>query len=724
MRFIISTLFFLTIITTVSLAQATGTLRGTVALDSSGATLHGVSVTIIRLNRTVITDDNGKYEFLNVPAGKYEVHAHLDRAPDSIQSVEITSGGAAKIDFQIKLSGVRDQVTITATGNEETTFNSIQSVTTLGAIELTEKNPTSLGEALDHQLGVAKRSEGPGSSRPVIRGFDGDRVVILQDGMRVGGLGSQSGDHAEPIDVMSLDKIEVVKGPATLLYGSSAMGGVVNAITGHDSAHKGTHGYLTGVGSSNNYTGGGSGGIEFGSDKWLFWGNGGGLRSGEYSTPLGRVRNSYARETNGAGGIGYYAGKGFVNANYTFDSRFYGIPYDKAELKPEIIHLDMHRQSVQVKGGFHELESFFKGTQFKVQYNDYNHKEINSITNEVNTTFINKSLVYSALAEQKKIGKLSGSFGIWGMHRDYKSSGAEALAPPTIQNSFAGYALETFDFKHASLQFGSRIEHNGYAPVGKTARAFNGISAAVGIRVPLWEGGAFVANYGHSYRAPALEELYNHGPHGGNSTFEIGNDKLKRESNDGVDFSLRQQNTHFRGELNYYYYHIRDFVFLAPTGARDAVSGLIVANYAQGTSRYTGIEARADLNLNKNIWLQSSVDYVNAELTLSKTPLPRIPPLRGRLGVEGTFGNFRFVPELILSRAQDKIFPTETRTEGYATIGLTASYTIATQHLAQIFSLNAFNLGDKLYYNHLSFIKDFAPEVGRGVRLSYTLRFF
>ncbi len=723
MRYIFSTLFGLSIFISTIFAQSTGTLRGSVSLDSSGGTLHGVTVTIIRLNRKTVTDDNGKYEFLNVPAGKYEVHAHLDRAPDSVQNVEI-SGGDTTIDFQIKLSGVRDQVTITASGNEETTFNSIQSVTTLGAIELAEKNPTSLGEALDNQLGVAKRSGGPGSSRPVIRGFDGDRVVVLQDGMRVGGLGAQSGDHAEPIDVMSLDKIEIVKGPATLLYGSSATGGVINAITGHDAAHKGIHGYLTGVGSSNNYTGGGSGGIEFGTEKWLFWGGGGGVRAGEYQTPIGKVLNSYSRSSNGAGGFGYYASKGFFNANYTVDTRKYGVPYDSEEDEPELVHLQMKRQSVHLKAGLHDLESVFSGAQFKLQYNDYNHQEIDSATNVVNTNFINKSFLYSALAEQKRTGKLTGSFGIWGMHRDYKSVGAEALAPPTIQNAFAGYALETINFSRAALQFGGRFEHNGYTPVGKPARAFNGFSSAVGLRVPLWECGAFVANYSHSYRAPALEELYNIGPHPGNLTFEIGNTNLRRESNDGIDVSLRQQNNRFRGEVNYFYYHIKDFIFLAPTGETDDESGLVIANYSQGTSRYTGVEARADINLNKNIWLQSSLDYVNAQLTASQTPLPRIPPLRGRLGIEGTFGNFRIAPELILAHAQDKIFTTETRTAGYATFGLNASYTFATQHVAQIISFKAFNLSNKLFYNHLSFIKSFAPEIGRGVQLSYTLRFF
>jgi len=159
----------------------------------------------------------------------------------------------------------------------------------VGSLELARKNPVSLGEALDSELGVAKRSFGPGSSRPVIRGFDGDRVLVLQDGQRIGGLGSQSGDHAEPVDLLSQDRVEVVKGPATLLYGSSALGGVVNTISAHESAHECMRVYTTGIGSTNNYQGGGSAGIEYGKRNWLVWCNGGGQRAGDYETPLGRV---------------------------------------------------------------------------------------------------------------------------------------------------------------------------------------------------------------------------------------------------------------------------------------------------------------------------------------------------------------------------------------------------------------------------------------------------
>ena len=187
------------------LSQTSGTLKGTVTLDTSGKPVHNVSVTIIQLKRAAETDDNGQYEFLNVPPGTYDVVAHLDRVPDVVQTVQLAAGKAVTADFQIRLRVVGEQITITASGEGQTSFNSIQSVTSLTAVELAEKNPQSLGDALDHELGVSKRSFGPGTSRPVVRGFDGERVLILQDGNRIGSLGFQSGDHAEPIDVLNLE---------------------------------------------------------------------------------------------------------------------------------------------------------------------------------------------------------------------------------------------------------------------------------------------------------------------------------------------------------------------------------------------------------------------------------------------------------------------------------------------------------------------------------------
>ena len=175
----------------------------------------------------------------------------------------------------------------------------------------------------------------------------------------------------------------------------------------------------------------------------------------------------------------------------------------------------------------------------------------------IGTVFKNKTYLYDGMFNQQKTGRWSGSFGYWGMHRDYSATGEEVLTPPTLQNAVAAFALETFDLRRIILQFGGRVEHNGFTPEGLPNRSFNGASAAAGVRVPLWEGGAFVTNYSHSYRAPAIEELYNNGPHDGTLLFEIGDPNLQRELNDGIDLSLRHSAGRLRAEVNYYYYHIK-----------------------------------------------------------------------------------------------------------------------------------------------------------------------
>ncbi|MEW6734457.1 MAG: TonB-dependent receptor plug domain-containing protein, partial [Acidobacteriota bacterium] len=400
---ILSLLLGLLSIPPVVFGQSNGTVSGTVTLESSGKPVHNATVTIIQLKRSTNTDDNGHYEFTDVPAGKYDISAHLERVPDVVQTVTLVGDSAASIDFQLQLRVAGEQVVVTASGDEETSFNSIQSVTTVNALELSERNSQSLGEVLDHELGVAKRSFGPGSARPVLRGFDGDRVLVLQDGDRIGTLGFQSGDHAESVDILSLEKLEVVKGPATLLYGSNAIGGVVNAITGHDHALPGLSGYLTGVGSTNYYQGGGSAGIQYGTKNWLFWGGGSSQRTGDYNTPLGRVTNSYVFNKSGYGGVGYYPGLSFFTLNYTYDKKRYGIPFNTAEEDPEVVFLNPRRNSIQFTGGTREIGSFIDGVHVSLQYTDYRHEEKNGFTQEVNTAFKNKTFTYRGEFDEKRV---------------------------------------------------------------------------------------------------------------------------------------------------------------------------------------------------------------------------------------------------------------------------------------------------------------------------------
>jgi iron complex outermembrane receptor protein len=320
---------------------------------------------------------------------------------------------------------------------------------------------------------------------------------------------------------------------------------------------------------------------------------------------------------------------------------------------------------------------------------------------------------------------LSGSFGFEGFHRDYKTAGEEAIAPPVLSNMVSLFGLEELSLGGGvRFQFGGRYENNRYDPDSPDLdnRTFHGFSGSAGIQVPVWEGGNFLLSYTHSDRSPALEELYNNGPHPGNQTFEVGNPDLEKERGDGIEFSLRESADRVRGEVNFFYYNMGNFVYLAPTGEEE--DGLPVADYSQDDSRFLGGELGLDLGVHPNFWINLGLDAVSAQLKESETPLPRIPPLRGRLGFEVQYKGLQLKPEMILADAQSEIFSTETRTAGYALWNINASYTLAQQHLVHILSLNAFNLGDRLYRNHLSFIKEIAPEIGRGVRFSYTMRFF
>ena len=436
--------------------------------------------------------------------------------------------------------------------------------------------------------------------------------------------------------------------------------------------------------------------------------------------PVGVVENSKTRVTNSAIGAGHYGEKRFFSAGYGYDEGRYGVPF-AGELggEEEKIDLAFRRHHMRVSGGVNNPASFAEVFRLTLGYSDWQHKEIAG--GAVGTVFENRQANWRGVFEQRRKGRLSGSFGFSGAHRDYRPSGEEAVSPPVDQNNAAVFALEELTFEHVRFQAGGRVETNRYSPVGLRARSFTGFSGSAGANVELWKGGAAVANYTHSYRAPALEELYNNGPHVGNLTFEIGNPNLERERSNGIDLALRHHTHRLRGELNFFRYDIGNFVFLAPTGEFE--EGLRVADYLQAPSRFTGGEANLDVALYPDVWLNLGLDYVNARLK-DGPALPRIPPLRGRIGLDVRRGGWSLRPELLLANDQDRLFTPETRTAGYGVVNLAASYTLARQHAVHVFAVSVFNAGDRLYRNHLSFIKEQAPEIGRGVRFTFTVRVF
>jgi iron complex outermembrane receptor protein len=735
-------------------AQSNGKISGKVTYGGDNTILHDAAVQIVQLKRTAATDDDGNYEFTDIPPGRYTLLVHIEGFADATKIVDLKAGASETADFALQISSVRADVTVTASGTEQSVFDSFQSVNSVSSTQITERASTSLGEVLENETGVAKRSFGVGSSRPVIRGFDGDRVLVLQDGVRGGSLGSQSGDHGESVDPLSAERIEVVKGPGTLLYGSNALGGVVNVIGNDENeAHKGFRGFFTALAGTADRQGGLAGGLEYGFKNWLFRGNLSAQRSDNYATPLGIIPNSSSRSNTGSFGIGYYGRKAFVSGTFNSDIRRYGIPFaalfegGDGEAVPnslggelpfvdEDVDIRMRRYNFRINGGFRDLNnSILSSVNYNLDYTIYRHKEIETVegVDEVGTIFDNKTFSYRSVFEQTKRNRLTGRFGFEGFNRDYEINGAEQLIEGKVKHhSLAFFALEELDFERVKFQFGGRVERNSYRPENPALleRAFTGFSGGVGANFRLWKGGAFVANYTHSFRAPSLEELYNNGPHVGTISFEIGNETLRAEQSNGLDFSLRHQSDRLRITGDVYYYRINNFVFQAlqdadGDGQIDVIEGLPVRRYEQQDSSYMGAEISADYTINKYLVFLAGADTVRAELT-DGTPLPRIPPMRARLGADVRYKGLSVRPEGVFVGKRDEtdVFPLETPTGGYSLFNVAGSYTIGRQHFAHIFSFNAYNLTNRLYRNHLSFIKDLAPEIGRGIRFSYTVRFF
>lgn len=726
-------------------AQETGTVQGVVTIAATGEPAAGARVVVPRFGLFTTADETGRYVLERVPAGTHEILAQRGSLQSGRIQVEVLAHSTVTLELQVVESFMLEQITVTASasgvGTDRELFNS---VTTLTAEGLAENASPTLAAALEGQPGVAMRGFGPGAARPIVRGFDGDRVLIMQDGVRTGDLSSQSGDHGTTIDPTSLRRLEVVKGPATLLYGSNAIGGVVNAITNHDYYRTppptGVRGGVLLDGGTGNGQLGGNAWVQGGRKGWLFWGNGGYRETRDYDTPIGEVPNSSTELGNGSLGMGYFGSRAFFTLGATAETGDYGVPFaadfeggheeedegeephEEEEHEGENIRIEMQRTNFRGTFGLVNLDGFLDAVRASVNYSGWHHEEVHG--GEPETLFDNQTIVYRLDFDQASDRWWGGNFGIWGQYRDYETEGAEALSPPVIQNSFAAFVVEEFDLEAARVQLGLRFETARY-DVESTEdpdRTFAGVSSSLGINAPVGEHTNIYGNLTESYRMPALEELYNNGPHVGTLTYEVGNSNLNRELALGIDGGIKHDSDFLRAELSGYWYDITDYVFARLTG--EVEDGLQVGEFDQADARYRGFEARVDWRMVDDLWLNLRTDYVRANLEEDDTPLPRIPPFRIRGALDWHWKGFRVKPEVVWAAEQDRTYLNETSTDGYVLLNVLGSYVFQTGDQQHQVTLSLHNLTDELYRNHSSFIKDLAPEMGRAVRLTYSAQIF
>ena len=747
-------------VSTLLAQNGTGRLQGTVTFAESGERVHGATVLVIGTDRVVLTGEEGQFLIQEVPAGTYAILAQRGHLTAERQVVVIEPGQVVTLTLSLGLSAIHEDITVTTTasGGQTTTFEAFNATDIIDSFDLATDPSGTVAEVLDNLPGVSMRGFGPGASRPIIRGFDGDRVLMMEDGIGTGDLSSSSADHGVGSDPNGLDRIELVRGPATLLYGSNAVGGVVNAITPGEAfrnlAISGTRGQINIDGGTANDQAGTGANMVHGNGPLQLWAGGGLRRTGDYNSPEGTIANSRTQSSNGRAGVGYVDDHFFFSGGVTFEDGRFGVP-EAGEFHDALHgdHADHDDHGEDEHALFIDIDSQRRVGRFDVGLRDLNNAAIESVRivgnvidyqhNEVEvedgadiiaTMFDNRSYVLRTDVTQQSRGALSGRFGLWTKIREFRSVGEEALAPATDQLAVAAFAYEELDFGRWQLQFGGRLERNGYT-VGERAdhddhndpptardRNFLGGSASMGLRGELTPQTVVVVNLTQSHRAPALEELYNFGAHIGNLTYEIGNPNLNPETTIGLDLSLRHLSSRLQGDLNVYTYDVDNFVFFDVED--EMMSGLPVAHFMQGNGRFVGFDGKRSVQLADRIWANLGVGLVTAELTSTGESLPRIPPFRGQLSIDIPYQQFTFTPEWTFAARQGRLFRNETMTDGYSVFDLQASYVRPTPHMAHIVSVTAYNLTNAEYRHHTSVIKDFVPQIGRGVKASYSIRFF
>lgn len=610
-------------------------------------------------------------------------------------------------------------------------------------------NNASLGELLQHEPGISASSFARGASRPVIRGLDNFRVRIQENGLGLNGASALSEDHGVPIDPLSAERIEVIRGPAVLRYGSEAIGGVVNilnnripkalpekTVTGEAS------GRLSSVDDGHQESlllDGGAGNIAVHADAFN-------RNTQDYDTPQGEQRFTETESNGQAVGASYIADWGYFGASVSkFDSE-YGIPAPENPASP--ITIEMEQIKYAAESEIDNLTGWGETLRLSGSYSDYTHDEVSG--GAIGSRFDNEETELRAELLHPKVGPFEGAIGLQWYDRDLSAAGegGELIAPSNTRRTAFFIFEETPLTSNLTLELGGRIEEtevDGTALDTATdtefaaSRDFTTLSGSAGLVAKLDGGFVLGGTVQAVERAPDALELFSKGPHEATETFEIGDPNLGEERAYSAEISLRKTDGPFRFETAAYYTDYDDFIFKRLTGETcdddfasctplGAGSELDQVVFSQEDARFTGLELSAEwdaFTLGHGILgFDGQADYVRAKLDTGGN-VPRIPPMRYGAGVyyktDAIFTRLGF----LRAEEQDDLGAGETETAGYTLLNADARYNLdlPDSALQLNLALEGRNLLDDDVRNHVSFKKNDVLQPGRDVRLVATLKF-
>ncbi len=612
-------------------------------------------------------------------------------------------------------------------------------VSILSGEELERRQTNTIGETLNREPGVTGTQFGAGASRPVIRGLGGPRVRVLRDGIGTLDAATISPDHQTTVEPFQAEQIEVMRGPATLLYGSGLSGGLVNVTTGripeyvpefeaglHGQYESANTGKLAGVR------------VRGGFDQLALHFDGLTRDTDDYKAANGTVKNSFVETQEASLGTSWTGSRGFFGLSFGRYQTKYGIPIDPQE-PDESVFIDLDQNRWDLAGRLDNPSVGLRSISVRAGYNDYDHTEFEG-PGEVGTVFKNKAWEGRLELNHKPLGPLTGTIGAQYVYRDFEATGEEAFVQPAKQRTASMFLFEDADWRDWHFEASGRIELQTIDP---EMSAGNNIDHTV----YSLSGGAiwnFTPGYAvgltatRSQRPPALVELLVDGPHFATGTFEIGDARLDAETSNNLDLSLRKTDGRLTWRANVFVNLIDDFIFAQSQdsdgdGSADRVDDegnpggeLLLINYAQTNALFFGAEVEALYGLfdNANGTLDARLfgDWVRGQRT-SGPDLPRISPARLGFGLDYHRGPLEGTIEAMQVFTQSATAPLETRTSGYTMLDLGLSYTLYAAPLETKVFLRGTNLLDENARRHNSFIKDRAPLQGRSTIAGVNVQF-
>jgi iron complex outermembrane receptor protein len=716
---------------------------GTVT-DSAGRPLANVQVVVTTLNRTATTDDRGDFVLRGLPAGSY--HLNLVRIGYRAEHQLITvpaNGPDVRVKIVMHVATVRlSSVNVTATPNGADPLAVTQATVQLGGKELQRSLSSSIGQTLSNEPGMSSRFNGPMANAPVIRGLTGERVLVLQDGDRAGDLSSAAADHMNAVDPSSAERIEVIRGPASLLYGNNALGGVVNVISSDipTSIPKRVSGYLLGQGESASPGGVGSIGLTLPvGAHFAVTARGSARTFDNLRVGGGATQSNTNGNTNnltlGGGFVGDHASVGVVYRQMDFA---YGLPHADDE---EAIRLNGNRHMLQLQSTFGTHFAPIASVKIDGTTQWYEHSEIEP-TGDVGTRFDLKTQTAN-LTARTKVSRASGTIGFQGLFRQYTPTGEEAFTPGANNNNVAVFAFQEIPLasgvaedRAPSLQVGARYDRFSLTTSPRTAdeidrfgsaqtRSFGNLAASLGVSVPVASGVSLTGNVSRGFRAPTVEEMFANGFHAAAGTYDIGTKTLTPEQSLGLEGGVRAQNASTFAQVNTYYNRIDQYIRPVAVGTQD-VDGTDVplVNYEQADAALYGVEGQVETKLPHQLVGGIMGDVTRAELRDGSENLPFIPA--ARLGASLRFDNGRWSTggdvRRVFSQSKVSGDALDVPTDAYTLLNANVTWLFAARGaMVHSITLRADNLLDAQYRDATSRIKRFAYNPGRNLSVVYKL---